>query len=489
MQIYKLLKKTIIPAIFVSASLLIVAFSRSSFNEKRAKNVYFIESAKTQQDQVISASLIAPKRPLPLYGFNGNNIKGPQWSTPGLSDSIKALKMEIIRYPGGNIGDWWDWKKGWFISNNNLPIQYRSVKKINATLSDLKQLLKDNNCDVIFTLNMVTSSIDDQISMLKYADSIGIPIKWIELGNEYNVMNSDGIKKYKTPIVYGDECNKWIAEIKTVFPNAKIGVIGGNKTWAKSVQNWNKEVLQTSPTADAIVAHLYPYPEKILTNSMEMDFKKLYEIYKHDFLIQGFDKVSKDKSIWITEYNILWNASKRFKNPSLIKQAKDISQTWSQALSTVLLTSESTELSSKVNMIINHNLTGIPTFSAIETQNKTFRKLPNGIGMESWLAAANSKDYIQKISFFSGTKEMMQYEIFGWSFYSGKKRSLIVVNLTDQAISINFNNIAALGSTAVIKYAEKNKIILNYNDIEEKRAKLQTNILQLPAYSITNIDE
>src|SRR5437867_12786980 len=71
--------------------------SKSSHNKSISK----ISLNNKQSDLVLKASLSDKPRKLPLYGFNGNNIKGPSWTNTAFRDSAASLFPKIIRYPGG----------------------------------------------------------------------------------------------------------------------------------------------------------------------------------------------------------------------------------------------------------------------------------------------------------------------------------------------------------------------------------------------------
>jgi hypothetical protein len=62
--------------------------------------------------------------------------------------------------------------------------------------------------------------------MLQAADSLGIPIEYIELGNELFFTDKDFENKYPNPIDYVlDIKNNWIPQISALFPNTQIAVI------------------------------------------------------------------------------------------------------------------------------------------------------------------------------------------------------------------------------------------------------------------------
>jgi hypothetical protein len=316
--------------------------------------------------------------------------------------------------------------------------------------------------------------------MLQYAQRIGIPVKWIELGSEVNHRENIGMKKFATAKAYADTCKIWIDSLKKYFPNAQVSVVGGNKFFNADVRNWNSTVLQTVPNTDAIVWHAYPLPQAILDSSLSIDFRKLHESVLKDYEKEGFKQLKNSIHIWLTEYNIHW----AYIPKGNVKPIQQNAFTWSQALGILLLTSTATNISDKITMLINHNITGISIFAAIETMHKTFQLLPNGIGMQAWLQAIQDKTTMQKIQFSQNNRAIADYDLFGWKFNNQNSSSLLIVNLSENTVKLD---LAALkGQTKyVTMYAGKNDAIASMNDVHKTSGALRNNTVSLPPYSIT----
>ena len=47
-----------------------------------------------------------------FWGFNAQMMRGPRWKAPGFIEQVKLLHPQIIRYPGGTVASYWDWKTG-----------------------------------------------------------------------------------------------------------------------------------------------------------------------------------------------------------------------------------------------------------------------------------------------------------------------------------------------------------------------------------------
>jgi len=433
-------------------------------------------------DNTIIAKLNNDTRELPLYGFNGNIEGGVGWDDPAFSDSVASLYPKIIRYPGGTIANYWDWQNGGMEQKEmpNYPKPFAKLRHTRNDLRELKFIVNKTHSDAVFVLNMITRNVDDQINMLKQAQSLGIPIKWVELGNEFNARKNIGGAIYKTPLDYARTCQNWINVLKRDFPDVKIAIVGGNTKYklpVVDVSHWNEDILSTASNADAVILHSYP-PAKLFVDDSGINFEKLYNECVDIYTKQGFKSIPNKQKIWVTEYNVNWNGPDSLKRYYL---------TWGQSLSILLLTSTLTNISDQVEMVINHNIIGWK-FGAINVKNG-FKKFPNGIGMQIWLKAADGMNSLTKINLFDGKHLIDDFNAFGWEFSDSKQNisDLLLVNLSDHAIAINLGQLPKKYSRYETKFAGKDIVINNYNGIKGINSAISNNVIQLPGYSVTTV--
>lgn len=213
-----------------------------------------------------------------LYGFSQNTF--PDYYNNAFTDTIKSLQPDIIRYPGGKITGDFDWK---------------AVKK--PTLASLAYMRKKVGCDILFVLNMNSSTLNYQMQMLDSAAALGIPIKYVEFGNEVNNSNNPLRKKFKSSgAEYGKMCKNWANAIKKKYPKVKFGAWGENKP---DLPHWNKQLLSVYKP-DAVVSHLYPV-EKIIAVKGVIDYDFFDHWIEKSFVRSGIDF---SVPVWITEYNL-----------------------------------------------------------------------------------------------------------------------------------------------------------------------------------------
>ncbi|MEO5673022.1 MAG: hypothetical protein ABIQ74_00110, partial [Chitinophagales bacterium] len=76
-------------------------------------------------------------------GFNGQNMIRDSigWDNPYLLANLPLLHPKNLRYPGGGLANWWDWRKGWFVYRADLPGAYKGLKQLNNSLENYKKVL------------------------------------------------------------------------------------------------------------------------------------------------------------------------------------------------------------------------------------------------------------------------------------------------------------------------------------------------------------
>lgn len=213
-----------------------------------------------------------------LYGLNCNIAHTTHsYDYIPFVDSMKTLGADVFRIPSG-IMNGFNWR-------TDTP-----------TIRDIDTLYSHTGIDIIIGLNMLSDSIQGQ---LQFLDSLKVPKKFIELGNEFNNLSSEGRLKYPNGIVYGAECNTWIDSVKKHYPDCMIGIIGENKSYSDN-RNWNNDVMSICHTFNAFTYHCYIEPDSFIVSGV-LDTIKLKQQIHLDWDNSGLEDTH--KPIWITECN------------------------------------------------------------------------------------------------------------------------------------------------------------------------------------------
>ncbi|MCS6917197.1 MAG: T9SS type A sorting domain-containing protein [Chitinophagales bacterium] len=279
--------------------------------------------------QVLGVEL-STRRTLPPHflGYNGQNVirNGSSWVNPNLTANVPQLRAKVYRYPAGGIGNWWDWRRGWFVDVPYLPSNYKNLPRQPNYLHNYKAVADATGAQTVFMLNMVTSTLQEQLAMLRHADSLGFDVKYVELGNEFFISADDedagegsvyvdSVFKYvKT---YADMANIWIDSIHAHFPNALVAVQGCFQKNKKPKRlKWNDSLrILLNGREDAWSFHTYYSSAWNDTTETVADKQvqtldevpnwlyqpfKMWRVFKERTLPQ----IPPGKQFWNTEYNM-----------------------------------------------------------------------------------------------------------------------------------------------------------------------------------------
>ncbi len=240
-----------------------------------------------------------------LEGYNINWSFLPQLN-PGLVQNAVALHPEIIRYPGGTVSKTWQWRLG------STTRRYTDTPH---PLRDLRKMVSATGAQVTFVLNLIHATLEDQLAMLDEVQKMGIPIRYIEMGNEYylgkgkNIDDSgehwENVQAFPSGKDYALAVNRWVPKIRSKFPEAKIGIslLGRSVRHNSRQKEWNRSVIKAiRPDAfDACIYHVYVHLDHHKTWEPDSLFRYIHNRVM-DLKRNMVDLP--DKEVWITEYGV-----------------------------------------------------------------------------------------------------------------------------------------------------------------------------------------
>jgi hypothetical protein len=300
---------------------------------------------------------------VPLTGFNANWLAFPV-DDQRLLDTLRPFDLDLIRYPGGGVSDYWDWRKGG-LELEKLPPKrepWRTVYEHDPKgLYQLKSVLESTGAEPVFVLNTLTATLSEQRAMLNAAAEKGISVKYIEMGNEYFFDEDAHLQEFPSAEDYAVRMAEWTETLKDDFPSAKISAVGAFSYRGHSDRrrNWNAEVGEHFGNRDAVSFHPYMLlNEEYSTYQEEIDSRtRLPEETMRRARNLGYDDYSSAERFWITEYNTLGKARYR----------PNLRNTWMHGL---LVAAQSLLLmqEERIEMLLPHQITGQETlFRAVET--------------------------------------------------------------------------------------------------------------------------
>ena len=481
-------------------------------------------SSVLAQTSTITAYPVPNFRPLSenYACFNVNSLLVKSWSNSDFLASVNRLNPKLLRIPGGTESNYWDWERGGLIKNvreamAGYPINFRSrdLRYNDSKLQDIQEGIQATNTIPIFVLNLASSTLESQLEMLRRADDLGIPVKYIELGNEFYIDVPNYRRVFPTSNDYATTAKEWIDAIKAEFPNVKITLVGAISKSKDSgrVKNWNRNIISSAMSdADGITLHVYnghgltssinsndTYPfftEEEVPIILGQPFRSAEKFYNSD----DFKLIPNDKQIWITEYNLFESI---FGNNE--GKSQRVMGSWTHglyALTQSLLFLED----SRINIACNHVLVGNSRFAAmfrgtggfVNPSDSNMKVTPNNLTATgstlSLLGEATAgMTKAQKIDFsFAPTltgKQGFQYSaLYGWKFSDDQYSKGIIVNLSDENITINIEELFDT-SVGYKQFTGNPRTLVTGTDVLLFNNSQATSEIVLPPYSVTKLSE
>ena len=206
-----------------------------------------------------------------FFGYNVVNLQSGNFSTDqAYAIATKSLNVGILRYPGGNLADFWNWRTGWCVNTTSAngcpkcknPCVNKSEKRI-YRLEEFQIAIQATDATSVLMMNMLTSNIQDQLEFLSHAQSIGILQSgtYIELGGEFYWGKYS--QRWNDGKIYATEANVWATAIKAQFPDVRVMAVAAHSTANQSPQDrgymWNGLVYSTLNTKVVDGVTLHPY--------------------------------------------------------------------------------------------------------------------------------------------------------------------------------------------------------------------------------------
>lgn len=369
-------------------------------------------------------------RTTPLIGFNTNAHHSiANWKIPAFRDSAASLHPAIYRYPGGTTANYWDWKTGWFQNAPTTPPEFANINPKNTIRAEEFKLGVDAaKTEALFDINFQHSSIEYEVKGLQHAESLGFPIRYIEIGNEHNLKPTN---QYIAPEVYAHGAKMWADTLKKYFPQSKICLVGGAPP---ATPGWHDSIFAVSPKIDALAFHVYlgagnadSIPST--ARALSIPFSQLNQRY----IQSKFPSIPANVDVWVTEFNM---------GEVLAGNPQQHAETWTHGLYVAAMLHIFLE-TPKITMIVNHNLTNQLEFAAISPYD--YHITANGMMMRLFGEMSKGMTTAARLSFPLLPQQMsggVSYpKMIGWKFTNGTAANGIIVNLSPDTILCDVSGI------------------------------------------------
>ncbi|WP_445738108.1 hypothetical protein [Mariniflexile sp.] len=469
-----------------------------------------------------------------MIGVNGNLTEFDHpWDYDSLVDAVSELQVANFRYPAGSLGNYWDWDTGWIDKTvpDSLMIKWvveqgLTKNKKTYTLENFAKGQRKLGFTPVFMLNILSKDLDHSVRNLLRAEELGLPIKYIELGNElyFNLPFETAI--YPTPEDYGRTCQFWIDSLKTHFPDAKYAILGTDLERKPRHTDWTRRALKYCNNADAVVFHKYSpsgidgkQEKKAISAGTEgltdastatrkapsNDLKTIQEweigLLKNDTTYanllntaeqaaSSYTKLNIPESmeIWATEFNMRDDKSA-------------IRGTWANAL--YLAKYYDTFLNAPVTLTNVHNITGnlfAQVFTDItqldfikwkKVKSKPWQLTAGGLSTHFFARASKGKTKATQLNFSESNSIIddrgHKVSTFGgWLFESDTAKSILIINYGRNEVTINLSDIPDFKKATSYSSNLDVYITNGVDDVLVKETSFQSKIMLKP-FSFTLI--
>ena len=201
--------------------------------------------------------------------INGSNLDysgvDQEFTAPGVIAALQDYQGGTIRYPGGAISNYWDWQDGSVnqpaTTSGTGALKPARVRDYGFTLQTLLGIVRETGTTPVFDLNLLTSTLPDQLLLLHTAQQLGIPVRYVELGNEFYLATSTYLKVFPTAASYASTVARWAPAIRAAFPDAEIAAVGSLPQNTAREKSWNSTLLSVAGAdIDAVTLHDYVTP-------------------------------------------------------------------------------------------------------------------------------------------------------------------------------------------------------------------------------------
>lgn len=383
-----------------------------------------------------------------FFGFNGASIiQNPNIDLlldPTLQRRLAGFPARLIRVPSGTAAQWIDWQSGKFVDRPDSPFSEIDPNRHPVTMADWATLLRTAKAMPVWDLNVLTSSLEDQLAMLDEATRLGLAVRYIELGNELWDARSIYPKVYPTGADYATAMNRWIPVLRARFPDAQVAVSGADPSdpffstvFGARYRDWNAQVLATIRGVDAIAIHPYwTLPGRIAPGSDIGATLRAGLDNWHRVEVDTLSRLPDGMRAWLTEWNqAAWASSSG-------------AQIWAQALS-VAAVGISQLTSERVAMSLVHNIvdgvrnpqdagisTTFPVFSDGAGGSTPLARTALGHALPLLFAAVSPGAAVQRLEVVPGADESNDQPGVVGVRVSGARPGAVLVNLTDRPLHL-----------------------------------------------------
>lgn len=205
-------------------------------------------SASTVTASTVSASTAAActapsGSTSPLYGANYDYAGASEFHATNVEPLLSKLDPGTLRYPGGTEADYFNW---------HIAVPTKNPHTYKFTLAKLEKAYQATRATPVFDLNVMAAAnrlnTRDQVSMLKAAKAEGLPVRYVEIGNELYGGGAFA-KTFTSGVVYGKTVAAYVPVLHRDFPGVRVAADAVMDPSNTRQQRWDSQLLSTATGA------------------------------------------------------------------------------------------------------------------------------------------------------------------------------------------------------------------------------------------------
>lgn len=245
-----------------------------------------------------------------INGINQNWFVESPVTYNYVQEAFDRIGTNLVRFPGGTVANYYDWETfapDWEAGTQVYGGNAEQLNQIKSRFETLVQTLdpittirtfNQHGKQVILTLN-VFSNTPEQIAIgLNKIKAAGLTPKYFELGNEMHA---------HMPMQPYFQKSKAVAQkVKTIFPNAQIGLVarvglwrpGADRDWPETDNPPNEDWF------DAVIFHPYMSSGSQMPPAQQINHILFDPAVRLGDLVSRVNTKYPGKKLWLTEWNI-----------------------------------------------------------------------------------------------------------------------------------------------------------------------------------------
>lgn len=234
------------------------------------------------------------------------------WSDSALQNAINTyFPMSNLRFPGGTIGNYYNYQTDNFYVTPSTPNNLINYNNNGNTLgyNGYKNFINSSGATSTYMLNVMQGTVQTAKNEYENRYNSGLPMKWIELGNEMYLSENQVGSNIIDVASYITHTQQIINGIKLVNPNAKVAVCLEKDDF--SIGEWNQILSQNQSYFDAATLHNYIATD-IYFYSKYASYGILSSYKRSMKRFTDYNQMFPNKPLLLTEWGITGNVNEPY---------------------------------------------------------------------------------------------------------------------------------------------------------------------------------